>query len=49
MNIINPIFAIVITYLGIGIKYKEYDNLSGEELKAAKARKKAEFEASKKK
>lgn len=47
MNLINPIYAIVITYLGIGIKYKEYDNLSGEELKAAKAKKKAEFKAAK--
>ena len=49
MNIINPIYAIVISYLGIGIKYKEYDNLSGEELKAAKAKKKAEFKAAKSK
>lgn len=47
MNLINPIYAIVISYLGIGIKYKEYDNLSGEELKAAKAKKKAEFKAAK--
>ena len=47
MNIINPIFAIIITYLGIGIKYKEFDNLSGEELKEAKAKKKAEFQAEK--
>jgi hypothetical protein len=47
MNLINPIYAIIITYLGIGIKYKEYDNLSGEELKAAKAKKKAELKAAK--
>ena len=47
MNIINPIYAIVISYLGIGIKYKEYDNLSGDELKAAKAKKKEEFKAAK--
>lgn len=47
MNIINPIYAIVISYLGIGIKYKEYDNLEGAELKAAKAKKKAEFAAAK--
>ena len=47
MNLINPIYAIVITYLGIGIKYKEYDNLSGDELKAAKEKKKAEFKAAK--
>ncbi|MBR5421981.1 MAG: Na+/H+ antiporter NhaC, partial [Lachnospiraceae bacterium] len=47
MNLINPIYAIVITYLGIGIKYKEYDNLTGDELKAAKEKKKAEFKAAK--
>lgn len=47
MNIINPIYAIVITSLGIGIKYKEYDGLSGKELKEAKAKKKAEFKAAK--
>ncbi len=45
MNLINPIYAFVITSLGIGIKYKEYDGLKGEELKAAKAKKKAEFKA----
>lgn len=47
MNLINPIYAFVITSLGIGIKYKEYDGLKGEELKAAKAKKKAEFKAEK--
>ncbi len=47
MNIINPIYAIIISYLGIGIKYKEYDGLSGAELKAAKAKKKAELKAAK--
>ena len=45
MNLINPIYAFIITSLGIGIKYKEYDGLKGEELKAAKAKKKAEFKA----
>ena len=25
MNLINPVLAIVISYMGIGIKYKEYD------------------------
>ena len=48
MNLINPVFAIVITYLGIGIKYKEYDGKTGAELKAAKAAKKAELAAAKK-
>ena len=43
MNLINPIYAFVITSLGIGIKYKEYDGLSGEDLKNAKNKKKAEF------
>ncbi|MFR0903394.1 MAG: Na+/H+ antiporter NhaC family protein, partial [Anaerovoracaceae bacterium] len=47
MNLINPIYAIIITYLGVGIKYKEYDGLSGAELKAAKAKKKAELKAAK--
>lgn len=47
MNLINPIYAFIITSLGIGIKYKEYDGLKGEELKAAKAKKKAEFKAAK--
>ena len=47
MNLINPVYAIIITYLGIGIKYKEYDGLSGAELKAAKAKKKAELKAAK--
>ncbi len=48
MNLINPVYAIVISYLGIGIKYKEYDGLKGAELKAAKAKKKAELAAAKK-
>jgi len=43
MNLVNPIYAFIISSLGIGIKYKEYDGLKGEELKAAKAKKKAEF------
>ena len=43
MNIINPIYAIVITFLGRGIKWKEYDGLQGAELKAAKAKKKEEI------
>lgn len=47
MNIINPIYAIIISYLGVGIKYKEYDGLSGAELKEAKAKKRAEIRASK--
>lgn len=48
MNLINPVMAIVMTYLGIGIKWKEYDGLRGAELKAAKAKKKAELAAAKK-
>ena len=47
MNLINPVLAIVITYLGIGVKYKEYDGLRGAELKAAKEKKKAELKAAK--
>ena len=47
MNLINPILAIVITYLGVGVKYKEYDGLRGAELKAAKEKKKAELKAAK--
>ena len=39
--------AVVITAFGIGIKYKEYDGLRGAELKAAKAKKKAELAAEK--
>lgn len=49
MNLINPIYAFVITSLGIGIKYKEYDGLSGEDLKNAKNKKKAEFKKNNKK
>ena len=45
MNIINPIYAIIITYMGVGIKYKEYDGLTGAELREAKAKKKAELKA----
>lgn len=48
VNLINPVLAVVITAFGIGIKYKEYDGLSGAELKAAKAKKKAELAAAKK-
>lgn len=47
MNLINPIYAYIITLMGVGIKYKEYDGLSGAELKKAKAIKKAEFKAEK--
>lgn len=47
MNLINPVLAITISYLGIGIKWKEFDGLKGEELKAAKAKKKAELKAAK--
>lgn len=47
MNLINPIYAFVITYFGFGIKYKEYDGLKGAELKAAKLKKRAEFKAAK--
>ncbi len=47
MNLINPVLAIVISYLGIGVKYKEYDGLRGAELKAAKKAKKAELKAAK--
>ncbi len=48
MNIINPILAICMTYAGIGIKWKEYDGLEGDELKAAKEKKKAELAEAKK-
>lgn len=48
VNLVNPILAVVITALGLGIKYKEYDGLTGAELKAAKAKKKAEIAAAKK-
>ena len=48
VNLINPVLAFVITALGKGIKYKEYDGLRGEELKAAKEKKKAELAAAKK-
>ena len=41
MNLLNPVFAIVITYLGIGIKYKEEDGKTREEVKALKAARKA--------
>lgn len=47
VNLINPVLAVVITAFGIGIKYKEYDGLRGAELKAAKAKKKAELAAEK--
>lgn len=43
MNIINPIYAIIITFLGKGIKWKEYDGLQGAELKEAKRKKKEEI------
>lgn len=43
MNVINPILAITISYLGIGIKYKEYDGIKGKELREAKAKKKAQL------
>lgn len=48
VNLINPFLAVIITALGKGIKYKEYDGLSGAELKAAKAKKKEELAAAKK-
>ena len=48
VNLINPVLAVVITAFGKGIKYKEYDGLRGAELKAAKAKKKAELAAAKK-
>ena len=41
MNLINPVYAFIITFLGIGIRYKEYDGLRGEALAEAKARRKA--------
>lgn len=47
VNLINPVLAVVITAFGKGIKYKEYDGLRGEALKAAKAKKKAELAAAK--
>ncbi len=43
MNLINPLLAIVITYLGLGIKYKEYDGKQGRSLKEAKKSKKEEL------
>ncbi len=48
VNLINPVLAVVITAFGIGVKYKEYDGLRGAELKAAKAKKKAELAEAKK-
>ncbi len=48
VNLINPVLAVVITAFGIGVKYKEYDGLRGAELRAAKAKKKAELAAAKK-
>ena len=48
VNLINPVLAVVITAFGIGVKYKEYDGLRGAELRAAKAKKKAEHAAAKK-
>lgn len=48
VNLINPVLAVVITAFGVGVKYKEYDGLRGAELKAAKAKKKAELAAAKK-
>ena len=42
MNLINPVLAITISYLGIGIKYKEYDGKSRAEIKELKAKRKAE-------
>lgn len=48
VNLINPVLAVVITAFGIGVKYKEYDGLRGAELRAAKAKKKAELVAAKK-
>ena len=47
VNLINPVLAVVITAFGIGVKYKEYDGLRGAELRAAKAKKKAELAAAK--
>ena len=48
VNLINPVLAVVITAFGIGVKYKEYEGLRGAELRAAKAKKKAELAAAKK-
>ena len=48
VNLINSVLAVVITAFGIGVKYKEYDGLRGAELRAAKAKKKAELAAAKK-
>lgn len=47
MNLINPVYAVIISYLGIGVKYKEYDGLKGQALKEAKRKKKAELKAKK--
>ncbi|MEG1314451.1 MAG: Na+/H+ antiporter NhaC [Anaerovoracaceae bacterium] len=41
MNLINPVLAVVISYLGIGIKYKEYDGKTRAEIKVLKAKRKA--------
>ena len=42
MNLINPVLAIVISYMGIGIKYKEYDGKTRAEIRELKAKRKAE-------
>ncbi len=40
MNLINPVLAIVMTYMGIGIKYKEEDGKTRAEIKEIKAKRK---------
>lgn len=40
MNLINPVLAIVMTYLGIGIKYKEEDGKTRAEIKELRAKRK---------
>jgi NhaC family Na+:H+ antiporter len=42
MNLVNPVLAIVISYLGIGVKYKEYDGKTRAEIKELKEKRKAE-------
>lgn len=41
MNLINPVLTIIISYMGIGIKYKEYDGKTRAEVRELKAKRKA--------
>ena len=41
VNLISPVYAIIISYMGIGIKYKEEDGKTRAEIKQLKAKRKA--------